>query len=62
MKAFLLTAGTVFALLTVAHIWRILAESRALAREPWFMFTTVLSAVLSLWAFSLVRKSARGQT
>jgi Co/Zn/Cd efflux system component len=61
MKAFLLTTGTVFALLTVAHVWRIVFESRALASEPWFMLTTVLSAALSVWAFVLARRTAKLQ-
>ena len=59
MKAFLLTAGSVFALLTFAHIWRILFESRDLAREPWFMLITVLSAALSVWAFVLARRTTK---
>ena len=59
MKAFLLTTGTVFALLAAAHAWRILFESRELAREPWFMFTTVLSTALSVWAFVLARRTAK---
>jgi hypothetical protein len=59
MKAYLLTTGTVFGLLTLAHVWRVLAESRLLARDPWFVLITVLSAALCLWAFALLRTVRR---
>jgi len=55
MKAYLLTTGTVFGLLTIVHIWRVIAESSALARDPWFILITLLSAGLCLWAFRLFR-------
>jgi hypothetical protein len=55
MKAYLLSTGTIFGLITVAHIWRMIAESAALARDPWFLGLTVLSTALSAWAIKLVR-------
>jgi hypothetical protein len=55
MKAYLLTTGTVFALLTLAHVWRVLSESSALAGDPWYVLITLASAALSVWAFLLVR-------
>lgn len=55
MKAYLTTTGIVFALLTVAHIWRITVES-AIARDPWFIMTTVISTALCIWAFRLLRQ------
>ena len=59
MKAYLVTTGTVFGLLTLVHIWRAVAESPALARDPWYVLTTALSAALCLWAWRLIRASAR---
>lgn len=59
MKAYLLTTGTVFALITGAHIWRVIAESSRLARDPWFVVITVLTAGLSAWAWRLLRLSSR---
>ena len=50
MKAYLLTTGTAFGLLTLAHVWRVLAESPLLARDPWFVLITVLSAALAVYA------------
>ena len=55
MKAYLLTTGTIFGAITVAHIWRMISESHALAREPWYLGLTLLSAAFAVWAFRLVR-------
>lgn len=55
MRAYLAITGVMFALIAVAHLWRIAVESRALATEPWFMGLTVLAAVMSVWAFRLLR-------
>ena len=57
MRAYLLITAIAFALLALVHIWRVIAESTALLREPWFVFVTVLSAGLSVWAFRLWRQT-----
>jgi len=59
MKAYLITTGTVFGLITAAHIWRIFAEGSHLATDPVFLLLTVLAAGLSFWAWSLLRRSPR---
>jgi hypothetical protein len=59
MKAYLITTGAVFGLLTLAHIWRVVAEEPHLAREPWFILITVVAAALSYWAWRLLRLSSR---
>ena len=59
MRAYLITTGVMFALVAVAHVWRIFAESRALATEPWFMGLTILTVVMSVWAFRLLRTAPR---
>lgn len=59
MKAFLLTAGIAFGLIVVAHVWRVIAESSALARDPWFILLTLVAAAMSAWAFYLARARAR---
>jgi len=59
MKAYLLTTGTVFGLITVSHIWRVVVESTGLVRDPWFVALTVLAAGLCAWAFRLLRLAAR---
>jgi hypothetical protein len=59
MKAYLITTGTVFGLITVAHICRMFAEGPRLAREPVFLLLTLLAAGLSVWAWILVARSSR---
>jgi len=58
MKPFLAVAGTVFALVVVAHLFRVFAEPQ-MAHDPFFWALTVLAAALSAWAWRLFR---RGQT
>ena len=53
MKAYVITTGAVFGLLTLLHIWRATLE-RNLATEPWFILITVASTALCLWAVRLV--------
>ena len=55
MKRYVVTCGVIFALITVAHLWRIALESRALARDPFFVAVTVFAAVMSVWALMAVR-------
>lgn len=57
MKAYLITTGSVFAILVVAHVWRIVAESRHLATEPDFIVITLAAAALSVWAWRLLWRS-----
>jgi hypothetical protein len=57
MKTYLWVTGTVFGLLTVVHIWRMVAESMAPAREPWFVLITLISALLTGWAIRLLRSA-----
>ena len=57
MKTYLWVTGSVFALLAVVHIWRIVAESGAPARQPLFVLITAISAALSGWAFKLLRSA-----
>jgi hypothetical protein len=59
MKAYVITTGAVFGLVTLAHIWRIVAEEPHLARDPWFILITVVAAALCLWAWRLLRLLSR---
>ena len=54
MRAYLITTGVLFALVAVAHVWRVIAESRALATDPWFVLLTILAVAMSAWAFRLL--------
>jgi hypothetical protein len=59
MKAYVMTTGAVFGLLTLAHLLRIFEEGPHLATEPFFVLITVASAGLCLWAWRLLRLSTR---
>ena len=59
MKAYLITTGSVFGLLTLAHVWRIIEEGPQLVRNPWWMLITIAAAALSVWAWRLLRVAAR---
>ena len=61
MKAYLVTTGSVFGLLTVVHIWRMIVESGLATREPWMIVITLASAVLCVWAARLFMLSNRTQ-
>ena len=52
MKAFLITAGTVFGLIVVVHAIRLVVEPAAI-RDPWFWLLTIAAAALSIWAWRL---------
>jgi hypothetical protein len=53
MKAYVMTTGTVFGLLTLAHLWRLVEEGSHLA-TPWYILITAAAAILSGWGFGLL--------
>ena len=59
MKAYLITTGTVFGLITLAHIWRMFAEGSRLVKEPVFLLLTLVAVGLCVWAWLLVARSSR---
>jgi hypothetical protein len=54
MKTYLVTTGTIFGLLVVAHIWRMFAEPGT--RDPWYAAITLVAAALCFWAFRLLAR------
>ena len=60
MRAYVLTTGIIFGLIVLAHVWRVAAESPALARDPFFLIVTLACAALCAWAVRLVRTPAAG--
>jgi hypothetical protein len=59
MKAYLITTGTVFGLITLAHICRICVEGPQLAKDPVFLLLTFIAAALCFWAWRLLARSSR---
>jgi hypothetical protein len=58
MKAYVVTTGMLFGLLTLAHVLRIVHESRALAHDPWYILITTATAALCVWACVLTMRRA----
>ena len=58
MKAYVMTTGAVFGLLTLAHLLRIIVE-RHLATDPLYILITVAAGSLCFWAWRLLRLSTR---
>ena len=59
MRTYVMTTGVIFALLVVAHAWRIVVEPH-LATQPAYIVVTIAAALLSLWAGRLVWRSRSG--
>ena len=59
MKAYVITTGAIFALLTVAHLARIALEDPGLARSPDFIAMTLVSAGLCVWSWRVYRQLPR---
>jgi hypothetical protein len=59
MKAFLVTSGTIFGLITVAHIARAIVEGPSIATDPFFILLTLLAAGVSAWAWRLLWTMSR---
>ncbi len=55
MKAYIITSGVIFGLITAAHIWRIAIEGSRLAADPFFIVLTLLAAALCAWAFRVLK-------
>jgi hypothetical protein len=58
MKAYVMTTGAVFGLLTLVHLSRIIVE-RHLATDPLYILITVAAASLCIWAWRLLMLSRR---
>jgi heme/copper-type cytochrome/quinol oxidase subunit 1 len=61
IKTYLITSGTVFGLIALAHIARMFAEGMRLVTEPLFVVLTFVAAALSSWAWYLLWRSFRKQ-
>jgi hypothetical protein len=59
LRTYVIVAGVVFSLLTLAHIWRLAVEPH-LATEPWFMLATVVAAALAVAAWWVARPARPG--
>jgi hypothetical protein len=62
MKSYLITTGTVFSLVAVAHVLRTVAEWSRLSTDPGFIVEGpglgLLAGALGFWAWRLLRLRA----
>ena len=58
MKAYIVTTGTLFGLIVVAHVMRAVEEPH-LATDPWYILLTAAAAAISLWAWRLLKTLPR---
>jgi hypothetical protein len=58
MKAYIMTTGSVFGLITIAHILRIIEEGPHLLTEPLWIVLTLAAAGMAAWAWRLLWNSA----
>jgi hypothetical protein len=56
MKAYIITSGAIFGLITLAHIARIFAEGLSLAANPLFIALTVVAGALCFWSWRVLRR------
>lgn len=59
MRAYVVTTGILFGVLTLTHLLRMLYESQALATDPGYLLITAASAALCVWACVLMLRRAR---
>lgn len=63
MKAYLITTGTLFGLLALAHVLRTIGEWSRLTTDPAFLVEGpvigLVAAALSFWAWRLLRAVVR---
>jgi hypothetical protein len=63
MKAYLITTGTIFTLVAVAHVLRTIAEWPRLMADHWFIVEGpglgLVAAALCFWAWRLLSLKSR---
>ena len=62
MKAYLITTGTLFTLMALVHVWRVIGEWPRLLNDRGEILEAAIGVVagaLCLWAWRLLGRSAR---
>jgi hypothetical protein len=59
MKAYLITTGSIFGLIVLAHILRIIDEGQHLARDPFYLLLTAAAGGMSAWAVRLLLRLSK---
>ncbi len=56
MRAYVMTTGIVFALVFIAHMWRVIVEDFKPLTEPVFILLTLVALGLTAWSARLLRR------
>ncbi|HEX2460925.1 MAG TPA: hypothetical protein VHJ58_12330 [Vicinamibacterales bacterium] len=59
MKAYVVTTGSIFGLIVLAHVWRVIEEGPQLAADPFYILLTVAAAGLAFWSYRVLRLMPR---
>jgi len=59
MKAYIITSGAIFGLITITHLLRMIMEGRHVATDPIYILLTILSAGLTIWAWRVLARLSR---
>jgi hypothetical protein len=59
MRAYVITTGLVFVLMTLVHVWRVAVEGIQLAKDPHFILFTLIAVGLSVWSWRVLRQYPR---
>ena len=59
MKAYVITSGAIFGLVTLAHVARIILENHRLGFDPFFILLTLVAAALTVWAWRIWRRLSK---
>ncbi|MEP6990938.1 MAG: hypothetical protein ABJA80_08425 [bacterium] len=59
MRTYVVTTGVIFALLAIAHVFRVVQEGQQVATNPFFAGITVAAAAMSVWAWRVLRAGQR---
>jgi len=55
MKSYVITTGSLFAVLVVVHLWRAVEEGPQLASRPEYIGVTALAGAMCFWAWRVFR-------
>jgi hypothetical protein len=55
MRAYVIATGSLWALIAVVHVWRVMVEPH-LASHLWYLVLTLAAVALAVWAWRVLRQ------
>ncbi len=56
MRLYVIVTGSIFALVVIAHVARMITEDASLASDPIYLLITACAAGLSVWSCLVLRR------